>query len=381
MRDIKQLTIGFLSSRPLEDKKFLSGTIYSMAEKLKSTGATVKWIPVRDSVFWLDAYQRLCNKVSKVMPGLGRFLPKHTLWKCRIIGKNYDRSLIESCDVIFNPIQSEAMFGLETQKPIVYFSDATFHAMVDYYWFNIPEKEKQERELIEKTAIQKATALVYPCQWAADSAIRDYGQSKSKIKIARFGPNFDIDSIKPHEFSFDGHLDILFVGVDWDRKGGRIAVDACRWLNENGIDTTLHIVGGQGMDSKIATLPFVDYKGFLNKNNPEDYAIMQSLYNNADCFLLPTRAECTGVSFSEASAYGLPCFAHLTGGVSDYVFEGENGRLLPLGSTGEDFGRLIKDCIASGEMKKMSQGAVKVAKDILSWDIWLKTMTEVLTSV
>ena len=321
------MTIGILSSRPLEDKNFLSGAIYSMTEKLKTTGATVKWIPVRDSVFWLDTYLKISNKISKFIPGLGRFLPKHTLLKCRIIGKNYDRSLIDSCDVIFNPLQSEAQFCLETQKPIVYFSDATFHAMVDYYWFNIPEKEKQERELIERTAIQNATALIYPCQWAADSAVRDYGQSEDKIKIARFGPNFDIESIKPHEFSFDGHLDILFV------------------------------------------------------NSPEDYAIMQSLYMNADCFLLPTKAECTGISFCEASAYGLPCFAHLTGGVSDYVFDGENGRLLPLGSTGEDFGRLIKDCIASGEMKKMSRGAVKVAKDILSWDMWLKTMTEVLTSV
>ncbi len=106
-----------------------------------------------------------------------------------------------------------------------------------------------------------------------------------------------------------------------------------------------------------------------------------SLYDQADCFLLPTLAECTGVSFCEASAYGLPCFTHDTGGVGDYVLEGENGHLLPLGSSGEDFGKAIKRSLEDGEMRKLSIGASRVARERLNWDAWADSMEEVIGKV
>jgi len=280
--------------------------------------------------------------------------------------------------VLFAPMQSGALFYLETAKPIVYFSDATFHLMIDYYWFNLSKRDIDEGELIEKTAIGKATALVYPCHWAAESAVKDYGKPIDKISLAYFGPNLDIDKIVPHKFSFDGHLDLLFVGVDWKRKGGDIAVGACKWLNENGVDATLHIVGIKSLNPAISSLPYVVDYGLLNKNSDDDYSKLMSLYNLADCFILPTLAECTGVSFCEASAYGLPCFSHDTGGVSDYVIDGENGCLLPLVSSGEDFGRKIKACLESGEMERFSQGAVKVARERLTWDRWRDILSEVI---
>ncbi len=371
-------TIGFMASNPLEDKRAYSGTMYSMAKALEGTGAKVVRIPVDSSSLLRKLYLKAVKEVERFIPPLKGRLSKRLVWKSRIAARKLDMSIIEKCDVIFAPMHSGTLFSLKTSKPIVYLSDATFHAMIDYYWFDIPKRDIEEGEMIEKTAIEKAAALIYPCRWAADSAVNDYGQPREKITLAYFGPNLDVSKISPHVFSFDGHLDLLFVGVDWKRKGGDIAVGACKWLNENGVDATLHVVGIKSLDPSISSLPYVANHGFLNKNNPEEYSKIMSLYNQADCFLLPTLAECTGISFCEASTYGLPCFTHDTGGVSDYVLEGESGRLLPLGSTGEDFGRVIKNSVESGEMEQFSKGARRVVAERLSWDLWAETVAGVI---
>ena len=366
---------------PLEDKRASSGTFHTMAKALESIGAEVVWIPVKEKNLWYKLYLKAVKEACRFFPKLKPRLPKLQMWKCGIISRSMDKELVDSSDVLFVPMQSWSMFHLDTDRPIIYSSDGTYHLMIGYYWSDLPRRDIREFELMEQTALDKATALVYPSRWAADSAVKDYGQPQDKITIARYGPNFSMDEIAPHAFTFDGHLDILFVGVDWKRKGGQIAVDACKWLNDNGVDATLHIAGIKDLDRDVASLPFVDDKGFLNKNKPEEYAVLKSLYSNADCFLLPTLAECTGISFCEASAFGLPCFTHDTGGVSDYVFEGESGRLLPIGSTGEDFGRKIKECLENGDMERMALSAPVVSRERLSWDKWAAAMEEVIEQV
>ena len=349
-----------------------------MARILKSAGYDVVWIPVRKKSLCYKLYRKLIKEIARFFPRLKSKLSKRMLWSSRIATRRLDMDLVNSCDVLFAPMKSGVLVSLDTNVPAIYLADGTFHLMVDYYWFDLSERDIREGELIEQKAMDNAAALVYPSRWAAESAVKDYGQPRDKITLAYFGPNLDVDKIIPHKFTFDGHLDLLFVGVDWKRKGGSIAVEACKWLNDNGIDSTLHVVGIKSLNPQIASLPFVENHGFLNKNKPEDYSKLMALYDQADCFLLPTLAECVGVSFCEANAYGVPCFTHDTGGVSDYVLDGENGYLLPLGSSGEDFGKKIKECLDNNEMERLSTGAVRVAKERLTWDAWAARMSEVI---
>ena len=377
----RNIRIGFLASDSIHDKRASSGTMYTMARVLESTGAQVIEIPVRGETLIYRIYRKAVKEAVRFFPRLKSRLPRRRLWSGRIAARRLDMGLVDGCDVLFAPMKSGVLCFLETKVPVIYFSDATFHLMIDYYWYDLPKLDLAEGELIERTAIGKAAALVYPCRWAADSAVKDYGQTRDKITLAYFGPNIDPAGITPHIFIFDGHLDLLFVGVDWKRKGGDIAVAACKWLNDNGVDATLHVVGIKSLDPGIASLPYVENHGFLNKNIDGDYSKLMSLYDQTDCFLLPTLAECTGVSFCEASAYGLPCFTHDTGGVGDYVLEGESGHLLPLGSSGEDFGKAIKRSLEDGEMRKLSIGASRVAKERLNWDAWADSMEEVIEKV
>lgn len=83
-----------------------------------------------------------------------------------------------------------------------------------------------------------------------------------------------------------------------------MAVEAVKWLNENDISTTLHIIGIRKLDADIVSLPFVENIGFLNKNNKGDYDKLVRTIKTSHLLLLPTQAECAGIAFVEASAYG-----------------------------------------------------------------------------
>lgn len=69
----------------------------------------------------------------------------------------------------------------------------------------------------------------------------------------------------------------------------------------------------------------IHFVGRLNKNNPEEFKQMITYYQESDIFLLPTKAECAGIVFSEAAMYGLPVFTHNTGGDHELCGRWENG--------------------------------------------------------
>lgn len=77
------------------------------------------------------------------------------------------------------------------------------------------------------------------------------------------------------------------------------------------------------------------------------------------------------------SAYLFPC----NGGVKNYVEDGRNGYLLPIGSTGADFGRKIKECLETGELGKMSETSKTVYKEKLNWDVWANKVEKIICNL
>lgn len=369
------INLGLIQWSDPFDRKAMSGTPYKMAEALRAVGFNVVWVPAKKTLA-LRMYTKAVNLLNKFSRKQTK--PSHTKIGASLLSGTLDRTIIDSCDVLFAPMASECIFRLRTDKPLIYLSDATFAIMVDYCFHNLSKRTVRQGNMIERNAIDLASEVVVSSRWAAESVVADYHKDPSKIHVIEFGANIDEKDIVPRTFRYNGHLDLLFLGVDWVRKGGWIAVDICRWLNENGIPSTLHIVGVRNLDPAIRKLSFVDYVGFLNKNIPEEYKRLVDLTRLCHCMLLPTLAECSAIAFCESSANGLPVFSHLTGGVADYICEGENGHLLPFGSSGEDFGRKIKQSLESGELERMSVTSRLLYRQKLNWNIWGQRMAEII---
>ena len=102
---------------------------------------------------------------------------------------------------------------------------------------------------------------------------------------------------------------LLFLGVDWIRKGGPLAIEAAKILNGRGVPTTLTVVGCQ---PPVEVPDFVRVLGFISKSTAEGRGRIKELLQESDFLILPSEAEAAGVVFCEASAFGfLPCHSLL----------------------------------------------------------------------
>ncbi len=306
-----------------------------------------------------------------------KFNIAHNHIKSKYHSKFFDKVIQQNkIDVLFAPTASIEIAHLKTNIPICYFSDATISTIIDYYdsFAGFSKKSLKISNEIEQKAINKSTTQVFPSQWAFDSAKRDYGAQRPFL--VKMGANIDInpqdeDIIK----QYDSVINILFVGVDWERKGGDIVLETIDKLDKKGYHVSLTVIGcvPPKIHTKMNVIPF------LNKNKNDDMLKFQELFKKSHLFFMPTRAECFGIVFCEANAYGLPVITTDTGGVSSIIENGVNGLMLPLNATSDDYCKVIADLISDkARLKEMSISSREKYLKELNWNQWGEEMKKIL---
>jgi len=272
--------------------------------------------------------------------------------------------------------------GVKTNIPIVYCSDATCSLYLKDYKIELEPEEIELEEREEALAISKASKLVYPSAWAANSAISDYQAEPNKIKLVPFGANLDDCDLASAVLSKKQHqvCRLLFVGKDWDRKGGNLAFDTLICLQKMGIDAELVMVGSKLPEKvrsdKLTVIPY------LNKNDPQQRQQLNELFFRANFLIFPTRAECYGIVLCEANAFGLPTLATDVGGISTIIENGKNGYMLPLSATGNDYANLIAKLFFARELyNQLVLASRKEYERRLNWNKWAESMEEVFLSL
>lgn len=325
---------------------------------------------------------KFLNRAAR--PLIGRSVDyQHHLKLARRYAEHFGNQLRQSSyDVIFAPAASTEIALLDTDIPIVYATDATFRLLKDYYPFyqKMTSWSARSADTIERLALKNASAVVYPTPWPVPSAVRDYGIDESNVHVVPYGPNIEsapsIEVMRSKRLSEQCRL--LFVAVDWERKGGDIAFETLLELVQLGIKTELTVVGC--VPPRHFKHPCFRVIPFLNKNLEGDRQIFHQILLASDFLLLPTRAEAYGIVFSEASAFGLPSISTDTGGVSGVVTEGKNGYLLPPQARGAEYARLIASLFV--DKKKLSR-LVKSSRAMydkkLNWETWGTEMNKIMT--
>ena len=114
---------------------------------------------------------------------------------------------------------------------------------------------------------------------------------------------------------------ILFVGREWERKGGPELVEAFAALRRRLPDATLTVVGCRPR----LRVPGCEVLGPL----PPDAVDAQ--FRRCTCFCMPSHVEPYGLVYAEAMAHGRPVVATTVGAVPEIVLDGETGHLVPPG--------------------------------------------------
>ena len=116
---------------------------------------------------------------------------------------------------------------------------------------------------------------------------------------------------------------------------------------------------------------------FLNKNKEDDYKMVAQLLDEGHIFFHPTWAECAGIVFCEAAAYGLPSISTDTGGVSSYISNNETGYILPLNAKAEEYAELIIRLYSDSNLySKMAPQSRQLYESELNWKVWAKKIVE-----
>lgn len=294
------------------------------------------------------------------------------------------RIAIVQPDLIFAPAASAEIALLETGLPIVYCSDATFSSAQNYnpFFSNLLKVSVQEGMKIENLALQKASLVLYPTAWAAKSASDDYKIALQKIHIIPYGAN--LEGLPDKETALNrkktGKCRLLFLGVNWQWKGGEIAFETLLELEKMGLDAELVVCGCRPpkpfRHERMVVIPF------LNKNNTAERQKIFDLFLASDFLLLPTRTEAFGIVFCEANAFGLPAIATDTGGVSGVIENGKNGFLLPMEARGAEYARLIYQIYQDDRRyDALVLSSRATFEERLNWDAWGKSVKKLIEHI
>ncbi|MFL5809864.1 MAG: glycosyltransferase family 4 protein [Flavisolibacter sp.] len=371
---MRRIKIAYLTVNDPLDKRSWSGITYYLGQSLQRNVGDVDFLGPVEFPWWIQKIVRGIAKFTRIV-FKKEYNTKYSLllsWyaaralRKKMKGKKYD--------CVVAPAASTEFSFFPRNLPSVYVSDTTFRLISNYYkneFENISSFSRWEGDVLEKRSLHKSSFIIFSSHWAEQSAIKHYHIPGDKILVQPLGANMDFvpDAGNIFEKEKNPVLTLLYLAVEWERKGGRIAFDALQHLRKMGVNAKLIVCGcipPDGIsDERMEVIPF------LNKNKKEDHERFIQLLSTSHFLLLPTRADCSLLVACESNAYGMPAIATITGGVPDVVKDGINGYCLPYEAGGSAYAELIAeifndkqryhDLVRSSRMRFENQ---------LNWNKW-----------
>ncbi|MBK8984683.1 MAG: glycosyltransferase family 4 protein [Chloroflexi bacterium] len=207
--------------------------------------------------------------------------------------------------------------------PHFVYTDHTHLANLSYGRFNTHRLNSTAWLAQERRLYQEANLVFTRSSNISHSLIEQYGLPAEKVVCVYAGVNVPPQPVGDNGRYHQQH--ILFVGADWERKGGPDLVQAFQQVQKRLPQARLTIVGAAPeLDAPncrvLGQVPVADVSRY---------------YQEASVFCLPTQLEPFGVAFIEAMAHRLPIVATAVGAIPDFVKEGYNGRLVAPNSVPE----------------------------------------------
>ncbi len=378
--------IGFITTADPMDSRKWSGTHTAIYQSLESRFETV--VPL---------YPQSAIRSESFFIFLRRFV---RLFTGRIYNYHYDpiyvRLVSRQIQKVLNKYDLDCLVAslavpevafLRTDVPIIALTDANVNQLMGIYTShsNMFKRSKWWAIHLEQLTFDKVSYMLYSSEWAASNAISEYDIAPSKVKVIPFGANANqfpskaevmagIENRKPDEV-----CELLWVGVEWERKGGDMVVALADLLIQRGRKVRLTVVG---TDIPLrSNRPYIEHIAFINKNIPDEFALFSRLFLRSSFFVLPSIGECFGLVYAEAAAYGVPSIGYDSGGVPSAIAEGKSGFLLPENAKVEDFAEVIEHSLENYKQYcSLCESSYQYFVDVVNWDSWGDACVELIES-
>jgi len=352
------LALGFLCPHNPFDRRAFSGTAFFAARALAARG------DVRLKVLGPHRPPRAGDRLRERLLG-GR--------PAQIDPGALD---LDGLDAVVGLVASQELDRLRARLrvPYLHVTDATPAFLREAYGWDVP----QEADAVERRVARGAAAVLYSSAFMARRATADLEPGIDPW-VAPFGVNFEnLPGGCPAKPPLSP-LNLLFVGMDWQRKGGDIALATLDLLRGAGRNVRLTVVGRLPRD--LRGHPGLTHAGYLDKNRPAEAARLANLYAGAHLLLVPSRGDCTPMVAAEAMAHGTPVLATDTGGMATLVRPGM-GALLPAGAGPADWAAAVGDLTGSANsFGAASARAFTHARSHLNWKSWADRVVALLEEI
>jgi glycosyltransferase involved in cell wall biosynthesis len=191
----------------------------------------------------------------------------------------------------------------------------------------VPSRRIDAALRYEEEVTGQMSAIFTFSEYLRQSFISDYHVPAERAFCVGAGMN--LDQIPEDERIKDYTVPrVLFVGIEFERKGGPLLFQAFRQVRERIPTAELHVVGPHILEKIPAGVVF---HGHLSKADPSQRARLGSLFQDASLFVLPSLYEPFGIAPLEAMLYRIPCVVTDGWALRETVQPGVNGALTAKG--------------------------------------------------
>lgn len=203
------------------------------------------------------------------------------------------------------------------------------------------------------------------------SLIRDYGIDNDRIRVT-YSPMEAITS--KLDRSHINKPRVLFVGNDFERKGGPFILEAFQYVSNK---AELVIVSKDSSLIERSHWPTnVTFIAGLAREELLDF------YQECDIFVLPTYKDELGIVICEAMSCGLPVVARNATAQHELVIDGQTGYLMNYGSNPKEWAEKLRLLIENPALRaRLGEGALLMARSLFNPEKFHQHLSDALTTV
>lgn len=205
----------------------------------------------------------------------------------------------------------------------------------------------------EQVFLQRAERVFVMGPTTQDVLEREYGVPRSRVSVVGGGSNVPLTE----PVRADRCRALLFVGREWEMKGGPLVVRAFQQLRRRFPDLELLIAGCR---------PFVRPPAGVRVLGWVPREAMDDVYSAAQILVVPGYKEAFGHAFVEGLIKGLPCVATCGGNQADLIADA--GRCVPPGDVGALRAALAEVIARYPEYRRRAVQRGRELQERFAWD-------------
>ncbi len=272
----------------------------------------------------------------------------------KMVTRAWDRELKRVAADYDAILQIGSLFGPVSAPPgTPYFS---YHdsavANLDAMWKGwMPpdfDKYRQEWYSLERKMFSSMTAVMTYSSFVKETLVSEYGMDPARVHVV--GSALKIPEDNEIDWEARGQQ-VLFVTTDFDRKGGKEALEIFEIVAARVPGARLVIAGSAPRELYALKRPWLDLRGSVTRGE------LVKIYKSSSVLLHPARFDAFPSVILEAANFEMPCVGSRVCGIPEIIVENETGFMAVPGDNAafaEKLVMLLKD----GELlKKMGRSA------------------------